>query len=171
MAAVLTPLQLQAGAALLQNTGIVIPAEVTAAISDYTSLPLLANLIATIGNSSALPASTQTALQTFAGNISNSCPALADSIVTGTVSSVSSTITNPGMSGIITLTANVYLGNNNVSKFAQIFNTATSYADTTNIFINSAVNANTYLSDTFTNMNSLTTWRVDRCKFSNPSHG
>lgn len=157
MAAVLTPLQLQAGAALLQNTGIVIPAEVTAAISDYTSLPLLANLIATIGNSSALPASTQTALQTFAGNISNSCPALADSIVTGTVSSVSSTITNPGMTGIITLTADVYLGNNNVSKFAQIFNTATSYADTTNIFINSAVNANTYLSDTFTNMNSLTT--------------
>jgi hypothetical protein len=157
MAAVLTPLQLQAGAALLQNTGIAIPAEVTAAISDYTSLPLLANLIATIGNSNVLPASTQTALQTFAGNISNSCPALADSIVTGTVSSVSSTITNPGMSGIITLTANVYLGNNNVSKFAQIFNTATSYADTTNIFINSAVNANTYLSDTFTNMNSLTT--------------
>ena len=157
MAAILTPLQLQAGAALLQNTGIVIPSEVTTAISNYTSLPLLANLIATINTANALPASTQTALQTFAGNISNSCPALADSIVTGTVSSVSSTIADPGMSGIITLTADVYLGNDNVSKFAQIFNTAVAYADTTNIFINSAVNANTYLADTFTDMNSLTT--------------
>jgi hypothetical protein len=157
MAAILTPLQLQAGAALLQNTGIDIPSTLTTAITNYTSLPLLANLIATIGNSGSLPGSTQTALQTFAGNIGNSCPALADSIVTGTVSSVSSTIVDPGMTGIITLTADEYLGNNNVSKFTQIFNTAAAYADTTNIFINSAVNANTYLADTFTNMNSLTT--------------
>jgi hypothetical protein len=157
MAAILTPLQLQAGSALLQNTGISIPSVLTTAVDDYTSLPLLANLIATIGNSGALPPSTQTALQTFAGNIGNSCPALADSIVTGTVSLVSSTITDPGMTGIITLTADAYLGNNNVSKFAQIFNTAVGYADTTNIFINSAVNANTYLADTFTSMNSLTT--------------
>ena len=157
MAAILTPLQVQAGSALLQNTGIGIPSALTTAITEYTSLPLLANLIATIGNSGALPSSTQTALQTFAGNVGNSCPALADSIVTGTVTLVSSTITDPGMTGIITLTADVYLGNNNVSKFAQIFNTAVGYADTTNIFINSAVNANTYLSDTFTNMNSLTT--------------
>ena len=157
MAAILTPLQLQAGAALLQNTGISIPSVLATAVGDYTSLPLLANLIATIGNSGALPPSTQTALQTFAGNVGNSCPALADSIVTGTVSLVSSTITEPGMTGIITLTADAYLGNNNVSKFAQIFNTSVSYADTTNIFINSAVNANTYLADTFTSMNSLTT--------------
>lgn len=157
MAAILTPLQLQAGSALLQNTGIGISSALTAAINNYTSLPLLANLIATIGNSVSLPSSTQTALQTFAGNVGNSCPALADSVVTGTVSLVSPTITDPGMTGIITLTAEAYLGNNNVSKFTQIFNTAVGYADTTNIFINSAVNANTYLADTFTSMNSLTT--------------
>ena len=157
MAALLTPLQLQAGSSLLQNQGIELPSGVTTSITNYTSLPLLGNLIATINDSGALPTSTQTLLQTFAGNISNSCPALADSIVSGTVSGVSTTLTNPGMSGLITLTASAYLGNGDVSKFAQIFNTAVGYADTTNIFINSAVNAETYLANTFTNMNSLTT--------------
>ena len=157
MASALTPLQLQAGAALLQNTGISVPAALPAAITNYTSLELLADLFEAIENSGSLEVSTQLALQTFAGNISNSCPALADSIVDGTVSLVSTTLTNPGMTGLIMPTANLYLGNNNVSKFAQIFNTASSYVDTTNMFINSSVNASTYLSDTFTNMNSLTT--------------
>lgn len=154
MAAILSPLQLQAGSALFQNQGIAISSTLTTEIADYKSLPLLANLIATINASTALPTSTQTLLQTFAGN---SCPALADSIVSGTVSSVSTTLTNSGMSGIITLTAENYFGFGDLSKFAQTFNAAVSYAETTNIFINSAVNANTYLADTFTSMNSLTT--------------
>jgi hypothetical protein len=154
MAAILSPLQLQAGSALFQNQGIEISSTLTTEIADYKSLPLLANLIATINASNALPTSTQTLLQTFAGN---SCPALADSIVSGTVSSVSTTLTNPGMSGIITLTADNYFGFGDLSKFAQTFNAAVSYAETTNIFINSAVNASTYLADTFTSMNSLTT--------------
>ena len=135
MASALTPLQLQAGAALLQNTGISVPAALPAAITNYTSLELLADLFEAIENSGSLEVSTQLALQTFAGNISNSCPALADSIVDGTVSLVSTTLTNPGMTGLIMPTANLYLGNNNVSKFAQIFNTASSYVDTTNMFI------------------------------------
>ena len=154
MAAILSPLQLQAGSALFQNQGIEISSTLTTEIADYKSLPLLANLIATINASNALPTSTQTLLQTFAGN---SCPALADSIVSGTVSSVSTTLTNSGMSGIITLTAENYFGFGDLSKFAQTFNAAVSYAETTNIFINSAVNASTYLADTFTSMNSLTT--------------
>jgi hypothetical protein len=136
MAAILSPLQLQAGSALFQNQGIEISSTLTTEIADYKSLPLLANLIATINASNALPTSTQTLLQTFAGN---SCPALADSIVSGTVSSVSTTLTNPGMSGIITLTADNYFGFGDLSKFAQTFNAAVSYAETTNIFINSAV--------------------------------
>ena len=154
MAATLTPLQLQAGAALFQNQGISISSTLTTEIADYTALPLLGNLIATINASNALPTSTQTLLQTFAGN---SCPALADSIVSGTVSSVSTTLTNPGMSGIITLTADNYFGFGDVSKFAQTFNAAASYAATTNIFINSAVNANTYLANTFTSVDNLIT--------------
>jgi len=154
MAAVLTPLQLQAGAGLLQNQGIQVPTALTTAVANYTSLPLLANLIATINASAALPPSTQTLLQTFAGS---SCPALADSIVPGTNSVVSPTLTNPGMAGIITLTATAYLGNGDVSKFAQTFNTSVGYAGTTNVFINSAVNANTYLANTFTSVDSLIT--------------
>ena len=68
MAALLTPLQLQAGSSLLQNQGIELPSGVTTSITNYTSLPLLGNLIATINDSGALPTSTQTLLQTFAGS-------------------------------------------------------------------------------------------------------
>jgi len=157
MAALLSPLQLQAGATLFQNQGIGVAPGVTTAVANYTALPLLGNLLATINDAGSLPESTQTLLQTFAGNIANSCPALADSIVLGTNATVSTTLTDPGMSGVITLTADAYLGNGDVSKFSQIFTSAVGYADSTNAFINSAVNAGTYLADTFTNMNSLTT--------------
>ena len=155
MAALLSPLQLYAGYALLQNQGITVVPELPAAINAYTSLPLLGNLIATMNASGSLPASTRLALQTFAGNTGNSCPALADSIVNNTSTAVSSTLANPGMSGIITLTADAYLGNGDVGKFAQIFSGVVSYTQTTNIFINSAVNAENYLGGTFTNMNTL----------------
>jgi hypothetical protein len=156
MAALLSPLQLYAGSALLQNQGIRVIPELTVAIDEYTSVPLLGNLIATIAANILLP-STQTALQTFAGNIGNSCPALADSILDNITTIVSSTSVDPGLTGIITLTANTYLGNGDVGKFAQIFTGAISYADITNIFINSAVNAENYLGGTFTNMNTLVT--------------
>lgn len=154
MAAILSPLQLQAGSALFQNQGLEVAPEVTTAVSNYTSVPLLGNLLATINAAGSLPSSTQTLLQTFAGN---SCPALADSIVSGTNAIVSTTLTDPGMSGVITLTADAYLGNGNLSKFTQAFNSAVGYAETTNVFINSAVNAETYLADTFPGMNSLVT--------------
>jgi hypothetical protein len=157
MPALLSPLQLYAGFALLQNQGIAVVPGLAAAINTYTALPLLAPLIATMNASGVLNAATQTALQTFAGSVASSCPALADSIVTGTSAAASSTLANPGLTGIVTRTANAYLGNGDVGKFTQIFNSALSYSQTTNIFINSAVNAETYLGGTFTDMNALVT--------------
>jgi len=164
MASFLTPLQLQAGAGLLQNQGLQVATELTDSVSDYTSLDLLVPLLLTIGNVDLLP-STLANLQTFA---SNSCPALADSIPIAFISNVGNTVnttfvvasptqSDPGMTGMITLTAEAYLGNGDLSKFAQTFNTAVGYADTTNIFINSAVNANTYLGGTFTSIDNLIT--------------
>lgn len=157
MAALLSPLQLQAGAALLQNRGIRVAPELTANILAYNSQPVIANLIAAINAASGLSNTTQQSLQTFAGNISNSCPALADSIVIGTVAPVSSTLAKPGMSGIVESTANTYMGNGDVSKFVQNFTAAIGYCSTTNIFIDSAANANNYLGPTFTNMDNLVT--------------
>jgi hypothetical protein len=62
-----------------------------------------------------------------------------------TVSSVSTTLTDPGMSGIITLTADNYLGFGDLANLHKRLMPLSGYAETTNIFINSAVNANTYL--------------------------
>ena len=154
MAGSLSPLQLQAAAGLFQNQGYSVNANLTATVDAYKSTPLLANLIAAIGNASVLPSSTQLLLQTFANT---SCPALADSIVPGTTAIVTTTLANPGMTGIITLTAEAYMGNGDLSKFVQTFTQANSYCSTVNVFINSAVNANSYLGPTFTGMDNLAT--------------
>ena len=154
MAGLLSPLQLQAAAGLFQNQGYSVNANLTATVDAYKSTPLLANLIAAIGNASVLPSSTQLLLQTFANT---SCPALADSVVPGTTAIVAPTLADPGMIGIVTLTAEAYMGNGDLSKFVQTFTQANSYCSTVNVFINSAVNANSYLGPTFTGMDNLAT--------------
>jgi hypothetical protein len=154
MAALLSPLQLQAGSAFLQNQGIKVASSVTSAVAAYNAQPLIANLITAINAAGSLGNSTQLDLQTFG---TPNCPALADSFNSASTYPVNSTLAKPGLTGIISLTANTYVGAGDVSKFVQIFNSAVGYCDITNIFINSAVNANTYLGNTFTNMDSLTT--------------
>ena len=162
MAALLSPLQLQAAAGLLQNDGYQINPGVTASVDAYTSRPLFANLILAM-NANTLPANTQISLQSFAGNVGNSCPALADSFNIALTYPVTSTRANPGLTGIITLTADAYMGvdtatgNVDLSKFVQNFTQANSYCSVTNIFINSAVNSNNYLGPTFTSMDNLVT--------------
>jgi hypothetical protein len=154
MSALLSPLQLQAGSAFLQNQGIKVASSVTSAVAAYNAQPLIANLITAINAAGSLGNSTQLDLQTFG---TPNCPALADSFNSASTYPVNSTLAKPGLTGIISLTANTYVGAGDVSKFVQIFNSAVGYCDITNIFINSAVNANTYLGNTFTNMDSLTT--------------
>jgi len=154
MAALLSPLQLQAGSAFLQNQGIKVASSVTSVVAAYNAQPLIANLITAINAAGSLGNSTQLDLQTFG---TPNCPALADSFNSASTYPVNSTLAKPGLTGIISLTANTYVGAGDVSKFVQIFNSAVGYCDITNIFINSAVNANTYLGNTFTNMDSLTT--------------
>jgi hypothetical protein len=154
MAGLLSPLQLQAAAGLFQNQGLDVNANLTATVDAYTSTALLTPLINAIGNASGLPSSTQLLLQTFANT---SCPALADSIVPGTTAIVTPTLANPGMTGIVTLTAEAYMGNGDLSKFVQTFTQANGYCSTVNVFINSAVNANSYLGPTFVGMDNLAT--------------
>lgn len=154
MAALLSPLQIQASSGLLQNQGLDVATALTASINLYNSQPPVGTLIAAIQSSSSLPPSTQQLLQTFANT---SCPALADSIVPSTVAQVTSTLTRPGMSGIVELTADLYLGNGDLSKFTQNLTAANSYCSSTNTFIDSAVNSANYLGATFTGMDNLVT--------------
>lgn len=169
MAALLSPLQLQAGASLLQNQGIRVNPDLEEQITLYQANPTIAPIRDTIANGAGVLANaTIASLQTLA---SNSCPALADSIPqafvnpyppTNTVSTVfsvtSPTTSDPGLTGMITLITDKYLGNGDVGKFAQLLSAAQGYCVTTNVFINSAVNANSgYLGSTFTDMDNLIT--------------
>jgi hypothetical protein len=59
--------------------------------------------------------------------------------------------------GLIASTAATDMGSGDLTKFVQALNQAQSYADQASIFINTAVNSQTYLADTFTSMNSMIT--------------
>ena len=153
----LTPLQLIATSSLLNNQGIRgLPAALTAAISAFNSTAVISAFQAALTYYVAqnwANAATLTNLQTI-GNAT--CAALGDSIPAA-YTTLTPVVTPGGFSGLITQTGNTYLGNGDVSRFAQGFMSMQSYISSTNLFINSAVNAQNYLGPTFRNMNSLVT--------------
>lgn len=150
----LTALQLDVAAGLLQNQGIGISANLTASIAAYEDTALISPFLDTIAVGSTeniLSANVIANLETLAAN---TCAALSNSVP-------------PGYSGlgvqmtdIVLAEAAVDICNNNVSKLAQAVNQAQSYTDQTSIFINSAVNSQTYLGNTFTTMNSMITGSI-----------
>lgn len=170
MAKLLSPLQLQAGAGLLQNQGLEIPPELAASISSYSSKIGLNYLQSALSQCIAANIANITIanLMTIA---SDTCPALADSIPQDFIVSIANTtspiVTNfpignlspdtPGLSGTVPYIANLEFGNGDYSKLSQVLSTAQGYVAGTNLFINSAVNAGTYLGDTFTTMDQLVT--------------
>ena len=156
----LTALQLDAAAGLLQNQGIGINANLTTAVSSYTNTPLISPLLSTIGVGSTgniLSANVTTELKTLAAN---SCPALSDSVPTAYSS------LGTQMTAVILAQAAVDICSNNVSKLAQAVNQADAYTSQAATFINSAVNSQTYLADTFTSMNSMITGEITNVNLS-----
>jgi hypothetical protein len=155
---ILSPVQLTAGASLLQNQGLQISANLTAALSAYNSQPFVSPLLYTISNAgNQITANTLTSLKSIG---SNNCPALGDSVPTAYAGTIIASTNPPGFTGTIQTTANTYLGNGDLSKFAQGFSSASSYATSTNQFINSAVNSQNYLGNTFTNTNNMVTGSI-----------
>jgi hypothetical protein len=150
----LTPLQLNSTAGLLQNQGLAPNAEFVSAVTAYNNTDLINPLLTTIENSTGnISANTISELETLAAN---SCAALSDSIPAGYPTLTVST--DPaGFTGLLTTTANTYMGNGDLSKFCQTFSISQGYADQTNLFVNSAVNSQTYLGNTFTSINSMIT--------------
>jgi len=76
-----------------------------------------------------------------------------------------------GFTGVITDIGNTYLGQGNVTVFAQVFSSAQSYINQNNDFINTAVNSQTYLGSTFTSMNSLISGNLTDVNLALPSFG
>jgi len=102
-------------------------------------------------NAANLTANTVSTLKTISAN---ACPALADNLPLGYPA------LSVGLSmftGLIASTAYTDMGSGDLTKFVQALNQAQSYADQASIFINTAVNSQTYLADTFTSMNSMIT--------------
>lgn len=152
----LTPLQLNSAAGLLQNQGLVVNPELTAALTVYESLSLIDPLRTTITTAAAgniLSSGNLSAVKTL-GNAT--APALADS-VPAAYPSIANVNSDPGLSGAVRAAATRDLGSGDVSKFAQALAIAEGYAAQTNEFVNSAVNSQTYTSCTFTTMNDMIT--------------
>ena len=169
---VISNLGLTAGAGLYANTGIVANTALTTSISSYESTPLMANLLAAIGNASGISANTKVAMAQIGANVDgNYFPALGDAVPSNVALSAGNVVVLDPESGspignvpapsVMTqlLTANTatYLGNGNFRVFAQGFQTALGWISVTNQVINSLANASDYLGPTFTTMDDLIT--------------
>lgn len=167
----LTPLQLTAGASILQNTGMSVSANLVTIIVTYQTSNLISPLRQAIANSIAGNILSDSMLANVESLASNSCPALADSIPISYANSISYSNVNSGLSGLVRNTANVDAGNGDLSKFTQAFTTAEVYSNQNNLFLNSAINAHNYLANTFTNMNNLITGEVTQVNLATPAFG
>jgi len=154
---VLTPLQMIAGATLSNNGGVSLANTWTTAVGSYTGTTLISSYFSAVNaaysNASAnISANTLSSMVTFC---SGTVPALADN----TPAAYAGLGTNAlsGFTGIVSSQGNSYLGAGNVTVFAQVFSTAQGYVATTNDYINTSINSQTYLGSTFTTMNSLIT--------------
>ena len=156
-----TPLQLIAGAGLLNNQGIAVPVALTNAVSSYNSISFVENLNDAIAAAPGfgINASIVTTLKTLA---SNSCPALGSSIPGSYAgNNVLIPVTEPGGFGnLVANNAALYLGDGVVDKFCQIFQIVSGYRSATNELICSAINSTTYLGPTFTTMDDLITGQL-----------
>lgn len=145
---VLTALQVDTAGSVLKNQGLAANAAFTASVAAFTSTPLIAKLKQTItASTGVLTAPTITALTTMGAAV---CPALGDTLPSASASG----FTTKTMSTLLTSTASTYMGAGDLSKFCQAFAIAVGYVGVTNQFVNSAVNSQTYLGNTFTSMNN-----------------
>lgn len=146
-----------AGATLSNNGGVSLANTWTAAVGSYTGTTLISSYFSAVSaaysNIAAnISSNTLSNMVTFC---SGTVPALADN----TPAAYSGLGTNAlsGFTGVVSSQGSSYLGNGNVTVFAQVFSAAQGYVTTTNDYINTSINSQTYLGSTFTTMNSLIT--------------
>lgn len=152
----LTPLQLTAGAALLNNQGIqALPAGLTAAIAAVNATTLYTNIAAAVSAYLGKAFFNTTTLDLLLAIGDSDCPALGNSIPVAVTNLVQ--VSPYGFSNLITSTGDAYLGSGDVGEFCQGFMAVQGYINTVNQYINSSVNAQTYLGPTFTTMDALVT--------------
>jgi len=178
----ISPLSLEAGAGLLNNTGIQLGATLTANIAAYEATTLVSKLltIQTLAATANISTGTRTSLQTMGAT---TVPALGDSVPTayqntnypvpptGGVPKLIPANSASLFSGIIENIGNTYLGSGDVGKFAQAYFSSSGYISLVNPVILSAANANNYLGPTFTGMDNLITGDIAQVNLAFPTFG
>lgn len=184
---ILTPLQLTATASLLQNQGIrSLPQSLLTAINTFNATTVISNWLAAVSFYKSQSFFTETTLDALLSIGSTVCPALGNSIPAAPVGTYTnlineyltintiyddSTIDPSGFSMLIEQTGTAYLGDGDIGRLAQGFMAVQGYINTTNNFINTALNANEYLGPTFTNMDNLTTGDIASINTNLPAFG
>ena len=157
MTSVLTPLQLTAGAGLLQNQGLIVNPIFANVVNQYNTSNLITPLIQSFNliNVETPPVTESTAnlIKTIG---SNTVPALGDSVGPTYTNIVLTGNTNTGFASLLLSDAALYLGSGDLSKFVQAMDYCQGYSSSGNDFVNSALNSQNYLSNTFTSFNSMT---------------
>jgi hypothetical protein len=151
---ILTPLQLIAGAGLLQNQGLAVSPELSAAIDAYSNTPVMTAFFSALASDSGL-----------ATLAANTVPAFSNSVPTA--------YANLGtqMSTVVLSQGAADFGSGDISKFIQALNLVQAYGQNTNLFINSAVNSQTYLGNTFTSTNDMITGDVTTINLATTTFG
>jgi len=163
----LTPLQLTAGAGLMENEGLKVSANLILSIDAYDVLLPVGNVIllgasatGNVGNSNVhIPILSNVTIKALESMGANSCPTLGDSLPVAYANAFGNSNVQ-GFTNFLESTANSYLPSADLTIFAQLFAQAQSYYQLTNQFINSTVNSQTYLANTFTNTNNMVTGEI-----------
>jgi hypothetical protein len=139
-----------AASGLLQNTGVAPAAQLTESVANYETVPVVQQFgnIVNSAQSQLKPAT----FQSLATLGSGTMPGLTNVIPASTAASLAPlapTGTNvTGLTGLITDTANGIMGDGDVSRFTQVFNSATGFSTQASQFISSAQNTGA-LANTF----------------------
>ena len=188
MPSILSPLQLTAAVALLQNQGLKpFPAALATAIQSFNATTVISNFLAAVSFYKAQSFATESTLTSLLSIGATVCPALGNSIPETPVGNYpyldseylinylgaadGSTIDPSGFSNLIEQTCAAYLGNGDAGRFGQGFVAVQGYLATTNQYINSSANANEYLGPLFTNMDDLVTGNIASMTTDLPSFG
>jgi hypothetical protein len=188
MPSILSPLQLTASVALLQNQGLKpFPAALAAAIQSFNATTVISNFLAAVSFYKAQSFATQSTLTSLLSIGATVCPALGNSIPETPIGNYpyldseylinylgavdGSTIDPSGFSNLIEQTCAAYLGNGDAGRFSQGFVAMQGYIASTNQYINSSVNANQYLGPLFTNMDDLVTANIASMTTDLPNYG
>lgn len=178
----LSPLQLTTTTNVLQNKGLRVSPVLINSVSSYTSQGLISTWITMQTQANAGTGGISSANKNALANIASPyCAALGDGIpqaylTLGTFANV--TYPYPGLTGIINTKANIYLGsptgastNWDLSRFAQILAACLAYSGLTNQFIISACNSDSYLCDTYSTADNMTSGDITKVSLATEAFG